>query len=126
MQRLRGRVAVLGRGRLVHVAEVLHDRQVALDALFGDVQLGDEGQAAAVVVVKQHGAAIVALKRGSGQAGLQGRPPPPPAEWSHCGGLWIPSFHEAAVPCASASGHTASAHGLFLVSRMKRRAREGK
>ena len=39
MQRLQGHVAVLGHGLLVHVA---------LDALFGDVQLADEGQAAAI------------------------------------------------------------------------------
>ena len=44
----------------VHVAEALHGRHVALDALFRDVQLGDKGQAAVVVVVKEHGAAIVA------------------------------------------------------------------
>ena len=80
MQRLQGRVAVLGRGPLVHVAEALHGRHVALDALFGYVQLGDEGQAAAVVVVKKHGAAIMALKWGSCQAGLRGCPPAPPAD----------------------------------------------
>lgn len=41
---------VLGHGLLVHVA---------LDALFGDVQLADS-QAAAIVLVKEHGAAVMA------------------------------------------------------------------
>ena len=51
VQCLQGRVAVLSHGPLVHIV---------LDALFGDVQLGDEGQAAVIVLVKEHGAAVMA------------------------------------------------------------------
>lgn len=68
VQRLQGRVAVLSRGPLVHVAEALHGGHVALDALFWNVQFGDEGQAATVIVVKEHRAAVMALKQDIGQA----------------------------------------------------------
>ena len=51
VQCLQGCVSVLDNGLLVHIA---------LDALFGDVQLGDEGQAAVIVLVKEHGAAVMA------------------------------------------------------------------
>ena len=46
VQCLQGCVSVLDNGLLVHIA---------LDALFGDVQLGDEGQAAVIVLVKVSG-----------------------------------------------------------------------
>ena len=46
MQLLQDRVVVLSSDLLVHVMEALHGRLVPLDALSGDVQLGDEGQAA--------------------------------------------------------------------------------
>ena len=51
VQCLQGHVAVVGHGPLVHVA---------LDVLFGDVQLGDEGQEAVIVLVNEHGAAVMA------------------------------------------------------------------
>ena len=46
VQLLQDRVVVLSSDLLVHVMEALHGRLVPLDALSGDVQLGDEGQAA--------------------------------------------------------------------------------
>lgn len=61
MQRVQGSVAVLSGGSLVHVPEALHGRDVPLDALLREVQLGHKRQRSAVVAAEQHGAAVVAL-----------------------------------------------------------------
>lgn len=61
MQGLQSAIAVLRGGSLVHVAEALHGRDVALDALLWNVQLGNKGQGAAVIEIEQHWTAVVAL-----------------------------------------------------------------
>ncbi len=61
MQGFQGAIAVLSGGPLVHVAKALHGRNVALDALLWNVQLGYEGQVSTVIKTEQHRAAIVTL-----------------------------------------------------------------
>lgn len=58
---LQSAIAVLGSGSLVHVAETLHGRDVALDALLWNVQLGYEGQVSTVIETEQHWAAVMTL-----------------------------------------------------------------
>lgn len=60
MQGLQGGVTILCGGSFVHVPEALHGRDVALDALFGNVEFGNEAQQATVVTVEEHRAAVVA------------------------------------------------------------------
>lgn len=62
MQGLQGGVTILCGGSFVHVPEALHGRDVALDALFGNVEFGNEAQQATVVTVEEHRAAVVALQ----------------------------------------------------------------
>lgn len=58
---LQSAIAVLGSGSLVHVAETLHGRDVALDALLWNVQLGYEGQVSTIIETEQHWAAVMTL-----------------------------------------------------------------
>lgn len=62
VQCVQGSVAVLSGGSLIHVPEALHGGDVPLDALLGEVQLGDKCQRSAVVAAEQHGATVVALR----------------------------------------------------------------
>lgn len=61
MKGLQSAIAVLSSGSFVHVAEALHGRDVALDALLWNVQLGHEGQVSTIIKSEQHWAAIMTL-----------------------------------------------------------------
>lgn len=68
VQSLQGSVTIFCGGSFVHISEALHGRDVALDALFWNVQFRNEGQQATLITVKKHGAAIMALQPHTGRA----------------------------------------------------------